>query len=90
MTTLAAPDSMRFLSCHVGVDHGIGIQEADPGFAATVGLSIRLQDSATHPEAPEDIGPLFVSPVHDLGLTVQLDGGWWEKPQKPSRQRGDQ
>jgi hypothetical protein len=67
---------------HVRVDHRIwsDLQEADPRFTAAVGLLIRLQDSATNPEAAEDISPLFVSPVHDLGLTVQLDGGWWKKP----------
>jgi hypothetical protein len=65
-------------------------EKADPGFAAVVRLPIGLEDSATHPEAPEDLSSFFVRPVQDVGSTVQLDDWWRENPQEPSGQGDDQ
>jgi hypothetical protein len=65
----------RFFASNSSLLIGSDLQETGPGFAATVGLLIRLEDSATYPEAPEDISSLFVGPVQDLGSTVNLDGG---------------
>jgi hypothetical protein len=70
----------RFFASNSSLLIGSDLQETGPGFAATVGLLIRLEDSATYPEAPEDISSLFVGPVQDLGSTVNLDGGGRNHP----------
>ena len=77
---------------HVRIDQRIGSdpQEADPGLAAAVRRSVGLKDSAAHPEASEDIGPLLIGPVQGLGSAVQLDGRRGEEPQEPPHQRDDQ
>ena len=64
------------------------LEEADPCLPLSpAGLLVGREDPPAHPEAPEDVRPLLVGPVQDLGSPAQLDRRRRNEPQETARQR---
>src|SRR6266540_1524280 len=67
------------------------LEEVDPCLPLPpAGLLVGREDPSAPPEAPEDVCPLLIGPVEDLGSPAQVDRRRRDEAQETARQRDHQ